>query len=415
MKARPPQNRLAWRVRLGWIAIVGQLATLAVVRFGAGVPLPLMELGAVIAAAAAFNVGLAVYARRSEGDAEGLVGAALVVDTALLTILLALTGGPSNPFGILYLVHVTLAAILCRPRWTWMLVGLSIASYGALFLWNVPLPDAMGGHHAHHHREDAFSIHLQGMFIAFAMSACLVAWFVTRVTTALAAERERSARHARLAALTTLAAGAAHELATPLATIKVASAELVRALGDHPEVAHALDDALLIRSEVERSRDVLDRLAARSAEAPGEAPSSVALADVVGDAVALLDDEWRARVEVRVSEGLVSVPRRAFARALANLLDNAFDASGPDDRVALEAAASGDRIEVTVRDEGHGMSDEIAARVGEPFFTTKPNGRGMGLGVLLVRALADELGGTLEYSSTPGGGTVARLVVRGAA
>ncbi len=409
------EGSLRWLVRLGWIAVAGQAATVAVVRFVLGVALPVSELAGVIAAAAALNLAVAALARRKLGDVEGIVGAVLVLQTLLLTAMLWLTGGPSNPFGVLYLVHVTIAAIASRPRWTWSVVAVSIGCYGALFVSHRPIPDALGGHgHMHaaagHDHGDAFSIHLQGMFVAFALAACLIAWFVGRVTRALAEERERSARAARLVGLTTLAAGAAHELATPLATIKVAATELQRVLALRTDLGDALEDARLVRREVARSREVLDRLSVRAGEDAGEPTEHVTVAALISDVLHALEGR-RERVDVRSCEGNIAVPRRALYRTVANLVENALDASPREDRVELSVELDAQHARFSVRDRGEGMSAATLARIGEPFFTTKPTGRGMGLGVFLARSLAEQLGGKLEHRSHPGRGTTAILSV----
>lgn len=398
-------TRLRWLVAVRWASLALQAATIAIAHAVLDIALPTGELALVIAAGIASNLALAWLARRAPDDAESTVGAALLADTLLLTVLLWLTGGPSNPFGILYLVHVTLAAIASRARWTWAVVVASIAAYGLLFVTHRALPGAHG-----HGTGEALSGHVEGMFVAFALAACLVAFFVTRVTAALEEERARSARASRLVGLTTLAAGAAHELATPLGTIKIAAAELERALEGRDDLREAREDAQLVRREVERSRAVLDRLAAGAGESAGEQPERVAIVALARDATALLGARG-ARVVARALEGEVVAPRRAVAVALASLLGNAIDASPAEAVVDLEARALGDEVRFVVRDRGSGMPPETLARIGEPFFTTKPVGLGMGLGVFLARSLAEQLGGSLEHRSTPGAGTTATLTI----
>jgi two-component system, sensor histidine kinase RegB len=252
--------------------------------------------------------------------------------------------------------------------------------------------------HAMHTADGGFSAHLQGMFGAFVLAAVLIAWFVSRVTRALAEERRRAERASRLVGLTTLAAGAAHELATPLASIKLAARELERALEGRPELAHALEDARLVRHEVERSRAVLDRLAADAGEVSGEAPVEVSAESLLSQARELTGVRAERIVISDSASGSVCAP------------PNALDAS--TERVTLGARFDGSRVVFEVEDQGSGIDPTIAARVGEPFFTTKPAGKGMGLGVFLVRSLAERLGGGLEYRRRVAGGTVAVLSVR---
>ncbi|UJR86484.1 ATP-binding protein [Sandaracinus amylolyticus] len=399
-----------WIVALRWAAVAGQLALLGVAFARGSVDLPWGALIGVVAVAAISNGVLAIVWR----SGERLVGPVLLLDTLLLSVMLALSGGPSNPFGVLFLVYVTLAAVAASTRWTWVVVAAALAGYGALFVWHLPLPPELGGHAAHggghgaHGESQAFDVHLQGMWLAFAIAATAIAVFVTRVRRALEVERERAARAAKLAATTTLAAGAAHELATPLATIKIAARELVRELEARPELAALREDAQLVHREVERSRAVLDRLSLEAGAVTGE-PRERRTLGALGDAITTAIGERTTRVRMRVSTGEVSVPPRAMTHALASLVRNALDASDAPVDLALELRDG--TLIARVEDRGSGMSDETLARVGEPFFTTKPPGSGMGLGVFLARAVVEQLEGTLRFDSQVGRGTVVEATI----
>src|SRR5262249_42066091 len=193
----------------------------------------------------------------------------------------------------------------------------------------------------------------------------------------------------RLAALTTLAAGAAHELGTPLGTIAVAAKELERALArlDGLNAVSLRDDARLIRDEVERCRRILDQMASDAGETAGETPALVPVDGLVRDVLDALapDDVARVRVEGLPVPGASALPRRAVTSAISSLLRNALDATRPPESVRLCVDADERALRVTVRDEGPGMTAEVLARAEEPFFSTKPPGKGMGLGLFLVR------------------------------
>lgn len=388
---------LAWLVRLRWGAVVGQIATLAVAAFVMKLDLPLAKLGALVAVTAASNAGLALRAK----DASSRTTAAVFAfDTLVLTGLLYLSGGPSNPFSVLYLVHVTLAALVLGFRWAAGIVALSALSYGALFFWHVPV-DALG--HAHH-GASPFSVHLQGMWVAFTVAAALIAYFVARLAAALR-QREAdlsraqriAARGERLASLSTLAAGAAHELGTPLATIAVASRELERtAQGE------ALEDARLIRAEVERCREIVQRMAARAGDAMGEVPERTAAPEVLRRLTARARGLERVDVEIARTAPFVC-PVDGLVEVLANLVQNALHAS--EERVTLRADVAPRSVQFVVEDRGAGVPAELLPRVGEPFFTTKAPGEGMGLGLFLANAFADRCGGRLAFASEVGRGT----------
>ena len=404
--------RAASLVRLRWGAVAGEAFSLLVARYSFGSDLPLALALALVGLLAATNLLLASLIARRQMPRAG-IAAVLAFDTLHLTALLALVGGSSNPFSVLYLVQITMAALMLGPRWTWALAGLAASSYAALFVLVPPSPVL------HDHTGAHFASHLRSMWIAFSAAAGLTAYFVVRLSAELeqrdrqlVAERERAGRHERLAALTTLAAGAAHELGTPLATVAVAARELELAVGRlaGPDVSSIRDDARLIRSELDRCRGILDRMAAGSGETAGEAPRRISGVELVGGALAELTEGEAARVDVRQDDrGFVLVaPARALTATLLNLVRNGLDASPPAGRVVVEVGRLADHtpwLRIVVSDSGPGMPADVLARACEPFFTTKPPGQGLGLGLFLARSLVERLGGRFVLESTPGAGT----------
>jgi two-component system sensor histidine kinase RegB len=403
---------LDWLVRLRWWSVLGQAATVATARALLGPELGVARLLTFIGILAASNAAMSAFGARSPSP-RALCGAALALDTLLLTGLLHATGGPYNPFSVLYLVYITLAAVVLRARWTWFLALLASGCYGFLFASHIPLEHL-------DHSGPEMSLHLHGMWLAFAVAAALTAYFVVRLTAeieqrdaALAEARERAARHERLAAVTTLAAGAAHELGTPLATIAVAAKELERSIR-HPrpgEDQRLAEDAALIRSELDRCRAILNRLAANSGQVPGEAPQDLNVRDVMQEIVAALPAEQRSRLTFSVPRdgAMRRLPRAALEQIAHNLLRNAFEATGG--RVALSIETRPTGLTLRVQDEGPGMSPEVLARVGEPFFSTKGPGQGLGLGVFIARTLSEQMGGRLSIDSTTRRGTTALVEI----
>lgn len=405
----PLVPKLPWLRRLRWTAVVGQTLAVWGVHGGLGVPLPVGAVLGVIAATAVTNLVLHGVSP-DMGERPRFLAGVLALDVGLLTLLLRLTGGPYNPFATLYLVLVALAAVALTPWLTAGIAGLACVGYGGLYLapeWLVRPGDPICGVGPNL----PLDLHLRGMLVAFAVTAGLVAYFAGRLQhllrrrdTELAAARERAHQHERFAALATLAAGAAHELGTPLGTIVVAAGELAREARQRPGDGALRDDAELIRREAFRCRAILDRLQNQAEDRPREME------------VAPLLEELRERFpQVQFAEELSVQPTRlvappeALAQALTNLIDNAVHASPDNLPVRVDVRATEARVEFLITDRGMGVKAEVLAHAGEPFFTTKPAGRGMGLGLFLVRLLARRLAGEFRFETPVDGGTRAVL------
>ena len=413
---------LPWLVRLRWGAVVGQLLTVGVARWAFGLAVPLAPLLAIVAATTASNAVLARVSQRSVERANALTGAVLIADVLLLTALLGLSGGPANPFSVLYLVHVSLAALLFGFRGSVAIAGLCAAAYALLFAVHVPVAWDVAAHPGHAgHEGGRIGLHLQGMWVATAVAALTIAYFVARTAAALRERDARlrdleriAARSEKLVALSALAAGAAHELGSPLATIAVASRELERAAERLPGADALAADARLVRAEAARCREILAWMSGDAGAGSGEGFDAVELGTVLAAVVARLDADDRARVAIDCDEpgAKIRAPRAALAQALLHLVRNGLAATPSAEAVRLAAAAEGALVRFTVSDRGAGMAADVLARAGEPFFTTRPPGAGMGLGLFLSRAVAEHLGGRLALDSAPGAGTRAVLEVR---
>lgn len=390
---------LRWLIQVRTVALLGQTLVLLASRLFMETPTALL-LG-LTAFAAASNV----WASRRTPFRE-LPGLLLLLDTLILTFMLFLTGGAANPFSILYLAYIALAAVVLTARFTAVIAFGAILCYGVLFLVGPASAEHIHG----------FDTHLRGMWVAFVLSAALVAFFVIRLRATLEerereleTERARASRNEKVAALVTLAAGAAHELATPLGTIALVAGEL------EGEISNAAVDAIkadlgLIRSEIGRCRRILDDLAVGAGAMPGERPTLESLRTAVEAGLASLSLAEAARVVQQPIDPDLKVfaPPRALGQCLTRLLRNAFDASPGDAAVEMGFRSAAGVLDVVVTDRGAGMSPEDLRRAGDPFFTTKPPGKGMGLGLFLVRATLEPIGGRLLLESSPAG-TIATM------
>lgn len=394
-----------WLTALRWAAVVGQTIAIFCVTAGLRVPLPLLPVTLIVLAELVANL-IAWHRGRTqtrlyEWELAVWVGFDLVAFTAMLYF----TGGPSNPFSFFYIVHVAVAALTLHARFAWSLVLLSTLSFAALFAWHVPIVAQLQN----------WDLHLHGLWVGYSLAASCVVYFLQRARATieardaeLAVQRKLTEQTERLSSLATLAAGAAHELSSPLATIAVVSKELaldLQASGNQ----RVLDDVELVRGQVERCRKILARLAHTAGEAPGELDQWLGIGALLEAAVHELPQQQRVVTEIdsALTRTELWCPKEALCQALRVLLENAIEAStGP---VKLTALTRDRNLLIRIADRGDGMPSAILERAFEPFFTTKPAGKGMGLGLYLARNVVLSLHGTLGLHSRPGVGTQAEL------
>ncbi|MEA2710168.1 MAG: two-component system, sensor histidine kinase RegB [Phycisphaerales bacterium] len=404
-----PEIVLTWLVRLRWLAAAGQIlaTTAAYGIFELGIAVT--PIACVIAVTIASNLGLVQLMR--SGLTRGrawLVPGVIVLDVLLLTALLYFSGGAQNPFSILYIVHVVMAVVVLGAGWTWLIAALASVCFGLLLFYHRPAAE----------RVPSPMVASLGQWLAFALVAALIGYFVGRVAGALrrreqelSAAREQAARSEQLASLSTLAAGAAHELGTPLGTIAVVAKELELASA-HDQLVN--DDAKLIRQEVDRCRAILDRMRVDMIDGLHQTVTVAPLEDLIDRLRSGLPEDERKRLRVRSVQPLkfVTGPVRAIEQAVHVLLRNAFDATPASDQpVTLDIRRHEGSTMFSVEDRGAGMPQDVLKRAGRPFFTTKAPGKGMGLGLFLVRLVAERYGGKFELTSTVGVGTKSTLVI----
>jgi len=271
-----------------------------------------------------------------------------------------------------------------------------------MFPWHRAQPLWEGAHALH--AGDQLDPHLAGMWLALSVVAALIAYFVGRLSMQLVTARAVAARNDRLASLTTLAAGAAHELGSPLGTIDVAAREIERA-----SAAEVCEDARLIRAEVERCRQILDRMSGATSHGVS-ALAAQSLEEILSQVRSDLGARGeRLRTVLPDSVRSLRAEAEPLRQALGTLVRNGLDASAAV--VELHVKPGATQIRFQVLDRGQGIAAGALAHVGEPFFSTKDPGMGTGLGLYVVRLIAERLGGQLTLHSAEGAGTEAVLAL----
>ncbi len=397
--------------QLRWLAVGGQLVTVAVVNFALGIDLPMTQLLMSTATLAALNIASHVLIASGARFTDGALAAALLFDVGALTVQLSLSGGITNPFAALFLLHIVLGAVLLRPYYPWTIVAATLIALGILSLDPTPLvlpPDLP---------VDPVNLYLFGGFVCFVLIAVLLVVFIGQISrnlrshdAALAAVRQRAAEEDHIVRMGLLASGAAHELGTPLSLLSVA-------IGDWRAMPRLRDDAELqqelaeMDGAVRRCKAIVSGILMSAGEARGVAPEVTSvrrfLTDIVADYRASLlpgtldfDDRFGADVTI------VSDP--ALRQVIGNVIDNAIEVS--PGTVTLTALREEDALVIEIADRGTGFAPEILATFGQPYRSTKGKPGG-GLGLFLLVNVLRKLGGEASAENRLDGGARVRIVL----
>ena len=395
--------RLDTLMRLRWLSVLGQTAAILVVHYGLGFRLPVYACLAVVALSACLNVAMRIGFRLTQRLEADRAAWLLAFDIAQLAVLLFLTGGLQNPFAFLFLGPVLISATALPPRMTLMLGTFAVFCASVLFFVHYPLPwdpdDPL----------ELPAIYMLGVWLSILLSMGFIgvyAWQITEearlLANALAATELVLAREQHLSQLDGLAAAAAHELGTPLATITVIAKELERSISENSR--HG-EDVRLLREQAQRCREILAKIA--ELPASGEPFGGMKLSALLEEVVAPHRDFGIAINVVLPSERALEptgARNPAIVYGLGNLVENAVDFA----RGSVEVAASWDEEEVviTIRDDGPGFSPEIMDRLGEPYVTTRHHRfkedseeTGLGLGFFIAKTLLERSEATLHFSN----------------
>ncbi|MBW8367321.1 MAG: hypothetical protein K0M70_05630 [Arenimonas sp.] len=381
-------------VNLRYLAVIGQLMTIAFVRLKLGLGIPVLPLVSITLALLAFNVATQLWHRQRPVGRRTL-GLQLAVDVVALTGLLYFSGGPGNPFVSLYLVPVALSAIALEVVPMVALTVLAAGCYTVLLSHNIPLP--------HVHGRD-FELHMTGMWVNFLLSATIMAAVLSRFIATvkdqrnrLLLSRERAVRDESLLALGSLAAGTAHELNTPLTTLGLLADDWCSS-----EDPPSREDLALMRAQVAQCRDHVRALADLARRGAVDEPASEPAHAFVQRCVErwrLLRPSVEAVLENAAGDAWLRVTP-SLPQALINLMNNAADANaatGSGEPVRIDAAVVGDWLVVGIADRGPG--------IGKPGPLASESTVGLGMGLLVSQAGIERHGGRVRHLTRDGGGS----------
>lgn len=396
-------------IQLRWLAVIGQVIAIGVVRLGLEIDIPVQSMLAVLLALAAFN-GMSMVrclVRRDVSSTEMLL--VLLVDVAALTAQLYLSGGAANPFVFLYLLQVILGAVLLPARAAWVMVVVSTLCVAGLARFAHPLPLPID------YEKGLASLYMAGLLICFALNAALLVLFIIRIMSnlsqrdaRLAAMRQRAVEEELVVRMGLLASGAAHNLGTPLSTLDVILGDwqhLPQFRAD-PELA---SDVAEMQNQVRHCKAIVSSILLSAGEARSESSRATTVCDFLDEVIY----DWcqrhpgnHLRYENRFGQDLPMVSDSAVKQMVDNLLDNAYEAS--PHAMEFEATREDDHLVLAVRDDGPGFASEVLPYLGEPYRSTKGRAGG-GLGLFLVVNVTRALAGKFEARNRLQGGAEIRI------
>lgn len=394
--------RLDTILRLRWLAVLGQLAAIFIVAQGLEFNVEIVPCVSIIALSATLNLALQTVANPMQRLEPMQAAGLLALNIVELAGLLFFTGGLQNPFSFLFLAPVLISATALPARFTFGLGVLAVACASILFFFHFPLPwDS----------DDPLvlpPIYLVGVWLSIVLAIGVTSLYSFQVTEearkladALAATELVLTREQHLTQLDGLAAAAAHELGTPLATIFLISRELEKTVKDASFAA----DLKTLREQTQRCRDILSKITQLSSE--GAPFDRMKLSELIEEVVAPHRDfgvDIKVRIAVAVAAEPVGSRNPAILYGVGNIVENAVDFA----RTSVEVNAwwNKDTIELVISDDGPGIPPDILKRIGEPYLSRRRNAddgagerRGLGLGVFIARTLLERTGAKVSFTN----------------
>lgn len=401
-----PTQHLRHLVMIRWLLVICLGLTAALTFTFSDLTLPYRAFATILLVFIILNwlTALRLHREMPVTDIEFFIQ--LLLDVLCLSALFYFSGGANNPFISYFLVPICISAATLSWSYTWTITALCVAGYTLLLFFHVALPVLSPVHHHDNHQE--INLHIIGMWLNFFISAALITYFVVKMAQDLRLQdellnqrREDDLRDEQLMAVATLAAGTAHELGTPLSTMKVLLAELREEYRSEPQL---IEDLKILSDQVQQCANTLQNLVGKAEYGKDGQFAAQSLQEFCRGII----ERWLVmRPEVSASVHFASDSQNVAAhlhptigQSIINLLNNAADANPENIQIRIEWDQSS--LRWTIEDNGPGIPMEIASQLGKPFVTTK--GKGLGLGLFLTHATINRYGGKVYlYNRSPQG------------
>ena len=380
------------------ISLTGIISLFVYLIFFTSTALPLLPIFTVVIVTLLLTFVSWLHLKKQNKVSKRAFLSQLLIDICAISLLVYYSGGSANPLISLFVIPVIFSAASLPRRYTWLLTLLTITSYTVLMFYQVPLNN-------HHHHNETINLHLWGMWYGFILSACLIAYFVSRISTnlrehqqLLAEVREASLRNEQIIALGTLAANTAHELGTPLSTIAILTNEIEHEYSaNNSELA---DDLSLLKSQISRCKSIISDMAKDAGEIQADSGKKISLKGYLDEII----DDWESGLaDIEIIKKISSndfpdiVIDRSLSYAITNILMNSSHASPT--RIIIESDWNESELNIVIRDNGHGIDENILEHLGNTIVSGSGVEKGMGIGLFLSKTTIDRFGGTLKIES----------------
>ncbi len=383
--------------------------------YGLKINLPVIPLSIILLIMAITNLVTRFIIDQDHAISQRMIFVQLLIEIISFSFILYFAGGATNPLTFFYLIPLAIAATVIPGKYTWTLTLITVVLYSLLLEYYVPLSYQMHDHQHMQPGSNQFSQHVLGMWFGFLVSALLVTWFITYLAQELNARdkaineaRQRELRDQQMVTLGTLAAGTAHELSTPLATLAIVAGELTD--GYAPESNQELfENQQILRNQIVRCKDILSVLSESAGEVRADEGYLIPADDFIDQTI----QHWQNLREGlsfelnkdRLTDEAQILYDKTISQSVINLLNNAAEVS--QEPILINIISEQENLVIEIIDNGPGMSDEQIQMAGETSFSDKPHG--MGIGLFLAISTLRRSGGSVQFERLPESGTCTRI------